>query len=394
MYKNVLMRGSSNSQHISSSSSLNNIFIIIASCCVAFSLFSKSMTGLIVYIPIFFYLIVAILAGLNFNKCRNLRKGLLLLSPIVVYTVFLAIFQTQYLSQFSLRIISILLTIVVFLNIRISRKAINYIGFIFLSIFLYYAFSSIGYNAQFTGNNLIGNFEFQNNPNTMALVVLFSYIFLDRTSLMTKKYFFYGFTLLAVYSINNYDSRNALVCLILYLILKKILQYTSINTKKILIVVISILSIVMPIFYVSYYNSSQKIQNSEVLGKDVYSGRQNIWIDASKYQNTKTVLFGSSNQELLKTLPSNSLHSTCIDLIYRLGLIFYILYMFILYRLIFMTERLPNIVFGSIVVLLIYGLFESSFQSGGYASLLMLFVFIVPNSPQISNSLTKTVKDK
>jgi|GEM_PF-5820452 len=393
MYKNVLMRDSSNSQYLSTPTILNDFIIIIASFFVAFSLFSRSTTGLIIYIPIFFYLIVAILAGLNFFKSFSLRKGFLILSPIVIYTIFLAIFQVQFLSQFSLRIISILFTIAFFINIRISRKAINYIGFIFLSVFLYYALSSIGYNAQFAGNNFIGNFEFQNNPNTMALVVLFSYIVIDRTSLVTNKYIYYGFTLLAVYSINNYDSRNALVCLILYLILKKVLQYTTITTKKILIVAIFMLSIVLPIYYVSYYNSNPKIQNSEVLGKDVYSGRQNIWIDASKYQNTKTILFGNSNQEFLKTLPSNSLHSIYIDLIYRLGLIFFILYMFILYRLIFMVNHLPNIVFGSIVVLITYGLFESSFQSGGYASLLMLFVFIVPYGPQISDSLTKDLKN-
>lgn len=375
---------------------LNDLVVQAIAILLAVSLFMGRALDSIVPVNVLIYLLLASLVIINWPRIKNIRLGTSIIVGISILLLMLSIVKVDIIDEYSLRLFSILLSVIALTSIRLSQKTIDHISSYMFVLLSYYSLKSFNYYDTFTRSNaLTFDYSVNTNPNTMSLIVLFSFMFADRASLMGNKLLRAITIVVAGVGIYNYGSRNALVGLALYLIFAYVLKFSGLKMKKAILTTILALGLLIPVLYVSSYNNSWLSSGTGTfLGKDIYSGRQEIWSEALVANTTQNLVLGNSDLSLLKTLPSNSLHNMYLDISFKKGVVFLLVYLLIIRLFIYRNINMSNKMLASIFVLLTYGYFESSFQTGDYASILMLTAFIYSGMESASNAKKTKVLDK
>jgi hypothetical protein len=253
----------------------------------------------------------------------------------------------------------------------------NIISIIMLILLAIFTVRSFGYYGAFFQTNPLSTGYNINNPNSMGLVVLFAYILVDRGIIAKNNVSRLLVTILAFVAMYNYGARAAALCLIVYLLLAHYYKHHSRPSRKTLYKILVICALIFPAIYVHTYNkSSSKAQEAVILGKNIYSGRQDIWSTVLTGQDSSKLMIGSTDTKSLKSFPSGSIHNMYIDIIFRLGLLYLLIFLATIYYFVIKNSALSNKMFSSIIALLIYGVFESAFTGGTYNGMLMLLAFM------------------
>ena len=333
------------------------------------------------------YAIVLSLMARNFRTDKNIRIGILLTSFLSVYALIAALINPLFLGIYTVRLLFIFIVITVFLNLRLSKKILNFMSAIMIPIICYYTIKSWSFVEVFKNSNELASNYMNSNPNSMGLIILFAFMIADRGKLLRNRLMWILISAISGIGLINYGSRNALVCFFAYILISKLFSRLSFNKIKTIYLVILAAALLFPVLYVGYYNQIYDSRDSIiVLDKDIYSGRQDIWIGALDSDSALNLIVGNSNLELLNYLPSKSLHNMYIDIGFRLGYVFLILFMAFLFYLITRDRNAPHRLHASIVVLLIYGYFETTLFSGSYAAMLMLLIFIYDHNSKFKLS--------
>ena len=365
---------------------INGLLLIISSFIIFLSLLADSTILHLVSIPVIIYAVIFIMIAINLRLSLNLRKWLGLIVILLVFSFIISLFNNAYLGQFLMRLSMILLGIITYSNVQIPKKAMNIISLIMMILTSYFFIKSFGYNNAFYQTNELSSNYNAINPNSMGLVVLFSFMIADRGAFMKSHIVRFAIIIASFVALFNFGSRNALLCLALYIASVYILKNIKTRGRKIILAISLLVALLFPIIYVSTYDSSLSRGDSvEILGKDIYSGRQDIWTEAMTTKNIGSIFVGNSNLTLIESLPSKSLHNMYIDIGYQLGIPYLLFFMFIIYIIATRNPDMSRKVFASILILLIYGYFETTFEAGGYTSLLMLLVFMNVDSSEKYN---------
>lgn len=366
--------------------SINNTIIKFIATLIFISLFFGNAVVSKAPIPInlLIYIFTITLVMVNWSANRNIRNSIMFIILISIIPLALNIFQPLILGDAFVRLTLTLTGIAALSSIRLRRKTLNYISSLMLILILLYFIKSFNYYDSFVNTGLYSpNGSIDTNPNTMSLIMLFAFMIADRASYMKSKLLRISIAMVSFIGIYNYGSRNALIGFLIYLVLTVLLKHFTYANRKILLTTVISIAIIFPIFYISNYRYMWiKTDSSYIFDKNLYSGRQDIWTDVINTSNRNTVLFGSNNIKILDTFPSKSLHNMYLDIGFRMGAIYLVLFILILFYLLQNNKSMSDKGFASIIVLLIYGYFESSFQTGGYPSFLMLFAFMYTRDPR------------
>lgn len=224
---------------------------------------------------------------------------------------------------------------------KFSKTQINYILFLNICAILYlFVYSFFGRNNY--------NFYFLNgyNPNSLGMILVYSFMMWSSFSVFSKRSTKFLFVILAISSligIYHYKARSSLIALVCYLILLVVPQ--KIVTKKstmFVILCIIIFGTLFPMVYVKLYEAGVSIT---LFGKSLFTGRQEIWgnvLDLLE-KNPFSILLGLGSDEHLWGYDSMNVHNNYLNIIVCFGLFIYLLYFGILvYYLNKTCERIKN----------------------------------------------------
>lgn len=355
--------------------------LLSASIGLSLALFTTS-NGRPTLITIVLYLCTFILLIANWRTNPNIRKGLMYCGIILVFSLVVGIFNSSYLNKYLFMTIMLLLTIIIFSAIKISSKAMNRISVIALMLLLFFFAQSFGYYDAYFANFTSSGDNTLNNPNGMGLILLFCFILLDRGKLISNNYLLRIMALsISVYGMYNYGSRSAIACLILYFAILAVTKLERENMRKAIFGIVVLIGLLLPMLYVTAYDSADSQGSSiQILGKDVYSGRQKIWSSIIQDEKQQSIMTGSQDTVLFESFPSKSAHSVYLDLGYKLGLPVLLLFLIIIYNCIIKNQQIPRKTYASIIIVLAYSFFESTLTAGNFNTMLMTLVFL--NSEQ------------
>ena len=135
------------------------------------------------------------------------------------------------------------------------------------------------------------------NPNMVGLVIALLYFccnFSIKQASWGKKLFRLGAACVGLLFCDSRGSLLALTAVILFSVLFKSLIRTRYSFLILVLLLIIALGSLFPIIYVSIYKS-RLLGNTEIMGKQVFTGRQWIWMNIFDYmnKNKESYLFGT-----------------------------------------------------------------------------------------------------
>ncbi|MFZ1302009.1 MAG: hypothetical protein WAQ27_05570 [Candidatus Microsaccharimonas sp.] len=327
---------------------------------------------------------VSLLAILNIILTPSILRTIIPVVIIAIGVLISGLFIENFQSIYMYRVLTTLFAISIFVHLAIANKARVIFKYISLLTLGYLFTISFGYYVSFLdANSIVADPDAFTNPNTMGLMTLIIYIIVNKLTQKSNRILKFILLIVAVVSLVNFESRTTLLCLALYILIPVLL--TRLKSFKrysrfVLITTITVIAFLFPVIYVqSAINSSA---NSELLGKPLYSGRQELWHDVMYEITTdNVVLSGSISQDLIANSPSGGLHNMYVDMVYRAGLIFAMVVFLVLILIFVRTKNLSNKTFAAACCILVYGYTEAVFFGGTYLGMVMPFVFLKLESP-------------
>lgn len=332
----------------------------------------------------FFVLISIWILSVN---CFNYNDFIVLLinfcSILITVTVFPGI-------GCALNYLNLFLCFMIFNKVNFSKKAIT-VAHVLLLIALLLFFMTSTYSITWNWVSFYDKNGVKINNNTVAFVLVAVYIYLSTFLLKKKKKWRYiivtGLYIFCFALVNVLGCRSAMLFFLLYAVLalfrKRIFKKKS--WRKICVVLL-LISFCIPIVYLYLYNH---IENFEIFGKNIFSGRENVW--ASAFQQIKEYpIFGSGTKFSLNDGThgtTESTHNMLLGLWKNLGIIPAITTMF--YYILNKRPKVENNLMIVICALPIIMFFESFLMD---SRLYLLFLLAFPGTEnQISyNSNGKT----
>ena len=177
------------------------------------------------------------------------------------------------------------------------------------------------------------------NPNTAAFIITVTCFFITIWSERTQysiptKVFLYTLTAFAVY---HTRSRSSLIAFVIVVLTEIFLKKKISHSKAIAIILaisIVLIGTAFPFVYVNVYQDKTVETDVEIMGKNVFSGREDIWIHVQNYlrANKSAYLWGIGYNTDLYSRGSFNLHNAYLQLFAQYGALVLILYMiYILY---------------------------------------------------------------
>ncbi len=366
---------------------VNSLLVLSLTFIVIVSLILDSHRKFLIPVTYLIYAIIIILAGLNYANSSYLRKAIKYVGIILVFSLIAIFINYYFFDKYLIRIIMILIAMATLSSIKLAPRIMNLITILALFLMTYFTYRSFGYINSYSQLNIFSINDGLINPNSMALIVLFSYMIADRGKIMSKPIFRFAITIMATVGILNYKSRSSLLCLILYFILLFILRKKRIFNKELIFNIIIFFALLFPILYVGNYRSSTPLFTSnQILGKNIYSGRQNIWSQVFQNENINKLIISFPDINFINSFPADSLHNMYIDFVYNLGLPLLLIFFFATYVCVIKNRKISNKVMGAILIIFVFGFFETSFEGGTYFGMLMMLVFIGSDIGTIGNN--------
>lgn len=359
--------------------SLNGLLLtILAGAVGAFLVLFTTANAKLVFITGLFCAVIFILILLNWRSSPSVRNGIALTSILVAGSIIMSFISFGYLDKFLIMSLILLATTITISAVKITKKSINHIALISLGLSVYFFIQSFGYyESYFESISSLGESDL-NNPNGMGMIMLVCFMLLDRSKLTINTFIRLFLAALAAFAMFNYGSRNSILCLILYMLIVYFMNKKPfVFSKGLIFGVVAVTGLLLPMLYVgSYDNADSRASSAEVLGKSLYSGRQEVWSEVIHSQDEVSIITGNSNTELFKSFPSESPHNMYLDISFQLGLPFLLSFLFILYVCVVRNKKLSKKTFASVIIILIYGFFETTFEAGNLNSMLMALAFI------------------
>ncbi|MBQ8299753.1 MAG: O-antigen ligase family protein [Clostridia bacterium] len=320
----------------------------------------------------FFMLILIWL--LNISKFTA-NDFLVLLINIISITITLVFFPGMGVA---LNFLNLFIGFMIFNKVDFSEKAIIVTRVLLivgiLSFFITSSFS-INYNwVLFYDKNgsLINN-------NMVSLILVALYIHVSTLLLRKNKKWCYAIVItlffLCFVLINLLACRSAMLFFILYGILtlfrKKILKQH--NSMRKLCITFLIVSFCIPIIFLILYN---RIENFEIMGKNFFSGREQVWLQA--YQQIEiSPVFGSGTEFAIKdgNRLTESTHNMLLGLWKNLGIMPVVSLLF--YYALNNRPKIETNIIISIIAITSIACFESFLMD---SSLYLLFLLVFPGT--------------
>lgn len=195
------------------------------------------------------------------------------------------------------------------------------------------------YNEQFFAN-LEAGIEMESvNPNTMAIIIVFTALFLELYIDSTSKSKFlkvliYLVSLLALYRTR---SRTSLVAFAVILLLEFLLKGKIRKSKKLgmlIPVTIIIAGIVFPFVYTLLFTQGIVSYHTLFLGKRIFTGRQYIWLNLWEYlqQHKNAFLWGVGYNTELYSRGTFNLHNAYLSIFAQYGIPLFVFYIWYILR--------------------------------------------------------------
>ena len=289
----------------------------------------------------FYHIIVLVFAMLIFTaelKVKvNLNKAFMLVAFIGLTIAAILINH----SGLGLVINTIwpLTIIYIFRNSRFSSNYLNKINLLMLVGWIIALLATFTYNEQFFAN-LEAGIEMESvNPNTMAIIIVFTALFLELYIDSTSKSKFlkvliYLVSLLALYRTR---SRTSLVAFAVILLLEFLLKGKIRKSKKLgmlIPVTIIIAGIVFPFVYTLLFTQGIVSYHTLFLGKRIFTGRQYIWLNLWEYlqQHKNAFLWGVGYNTELYSRGTFNLHNAYLSIFAQYGIPLFVFYIWYILR--------------------------------------------------------------
>lgn len=369
----MLLRGSQSRDYLTT---INGVIVTLLTGSISLYLVLFTTSNIqLAPITVIMYSCVAVLILLNWRVNATIRKAVVYCGAVTALTLIIGIYNYVYLDKYLFIMIMLLFTITTISAIGISDKFMNIIPFMALILILTFFSQSFGYYDTFFNTLSPAGSSGLNSPNGMGLIVLTCFMIFDRSKLIRNVPVRIIIFPMVIISLLNYGSRAALICLALYLILITTKQIKHMRIRKTLFVIVVLVGLVFPPLYAYTYSNTNSVESSaQLLGKDVYSGRQEIWSEV--LQDKQSIFTGTQSTELLESFPSESLHNIYMELSYKLGYPFLLLFLLIIYFCIIKNKQIHSKTYAAIITIFIYSYFESTFVTGNLNSMLMTLAFI------------------
>jgi hypothetical protein len=355
--------------------SINGYIVLITSALVAITLFD-AIPILSSYITSIFYLSILLLVFINWETSPYVRKALLFSSFLVLLSLIVSVFYPSYLNDLYLRGIFICLGIVTVASIKISSRVLKLQALVFAFILAVLFSRSFGYYDSYLSTNLLSDTADKTNPNVYSFIALISTLYLDRSFLAKNIWLKIILYIIAITTINNFSSRTGLLCLFIYLIVNFILKHYSKVSRKLIYLSVVIFAIIFPIVYVNMYENTY-YANYSILGKDLYSGRQELWVLSKNVNTTKSVMFGQPNINLTELgSETNDWHNMYLKFWFSAGLVYSSILVFFIYFCFVVNNQINGKAFSYLIALLVFGFFETGLILGGVVAMAALLAFV------------------
>jgi len=355
--------------------SVNGVIVLIASALVALTIFN-AIPVLSSYITTIFYLSILSLVILNWNISTYIRKALLFSSFLVLLSLIVSVFYPSYINDFYLRGVFICLGIITVASIKISSRILKLQALVFALILAVLFSRSFGYYDSYLVTNLLSDAKDTTNPNVYSFIALISILYLDRSFLTKNTWLKIIIYIIAITTINNFSSRTGLLCLSIYLIINFILRHHSKISRKFIYLAIIILAIIFPIVYVNIYENTD-YANYSILGKDLYSGRQELWALSNNVNTTQSILLGQPSINLTELgSKTNDWHNMYIKFWFSAGLVYSFILIFFIYFCFVVNRQINGKTFSYLIALLVFGFFETGMILGGMVAMAALLAFV------------------
>ena len=264
-----------------------------------------------------------------------------------------------------------LVYIMAFADAEISEKSIKYVKIICVVIVVYEFYYSFNYYGMF-----VYYIKGKINPNTVGAFSMYAFLYytaLSSQKSKKNKIFFVILLITSCITMINCESRMTLVSLIVGILLMSI-KITNGRFYNCVSLALIILGTIFPHLYVKMYSEGVQFQ---ILGKSLYTGREDIWLNMenSMNNNITALLFGLGSKSNLFINHDLNLHNNYLGIIVNFGLIgFVICFSFILHfiwrgSLCVSDSRHRKLLIIFISTVLLYGFTETSYL---WASVTML----------------------
>lgn len=227
--------------------------------------------------------------------------------------------------------------IYMFKHSALSTRYINRINILISAGWLFSVIASFSYTAAYFENFEVASEQGGINPNTMAIVIastcLFLELYIDNTSKSKFiKTMIYAMSCLALYRTR---ARTSLVAFVAILLLEFFFKKKFIKSRRastFLVIAVIAAGIIFPFIYVSLYNTGIVTYDTIFLGKRVFTGRQYIWMNLWDYvQNNKGSYFwGVGYNTELYSAGTFNLHNAYLMIFAQYGIPFLGVYLWYL----------------------------------------------------------------
>lgn len=338
------------------------VFLFMLSAMLIFVDPSRSILSAATVVFVLVTIGVWLIDSSSARKYTLLVVGLLLfsLAATIVYSV-----NPELINDRFIKALIALLAIFTFVNSKISEAAARAIGiFSVTAVAVLFLMSFSYYETFFTRGGLVAN------PNSMALFAAVAGIVAVKTPWLRFAQMV-RFTVIAAALITTlqFNSRGAAILIALYLIFSFILSRTRRKKWSLIFMGTVAFAAIIPFTYVSLSENTH-FQDTEILGKSIYTGRQSLWLEGFQ-GNTNQVLFGANDISLFETLDGESFQNAYIDLIYSIGLLLTIAWIAMLYVLVGRDKKVGMASYALLLSILIYSIVESVVVSGTYHGMLI-----------------------
>ena len=302
-------------------SRINNFLIVLLPVLAMLSILTWEYNLLLNVSLVLTLFILLFIVFINIKQLRRIDILFLLLN-------FLSVLIT-YISHsglgVSLIFLNLFLCCMLFNTLSFSKKTIRRVHILVVFLLFLYAFTSsasVRYNwvTFIDKNGTIIN----NNTVALLLVALFSHLslfILEQSQSTFRRFFCLILWGVCMYGTYILGCRSALMFFFIYifLFLFKKTKFSSIKFKK-YITVFLLLSLLFPIIYLLIYYS---VENFTLLGKSLFSGRQDVWKNAFE-QIISYPIFGSGTDyslNMVNGLTTESVHNMLLGTWKNLGII-------------------------------------------------------------------------
>lgn len=288
-----------------------------------------------------YHIIIFVLTVLVFISELRVKVNL---NNTIILAVFIGLTVTAIIMNKSglgliVNILWPLTIIYIFKNSKLSPSYINKINILMLAGWIVALLATFTYNEQFFANLEAGIGPEGINPNTMAIIIVFTSLFvqlyIDSTSKSKLiKAAIYIVSFLALYRTR---SRTSLIAFALVLLMDFVAKKKILKNKKLGMIVpifIIVAGVIFPFVYTMLFTRGIVSYHTLFLGKRIFTGRQYIWLNLWEYlqQHKNALLWGVGYNTDLYSRGTFNLHNAYLSIFAQYGITLFIFYIWYIIR--------------------------------------------------------------